>query len=128
MNTTGYIRAQALRVGEDTTFAQIIRMVSDAAATKAPIARIADKVSAVFVPAVILIAFLVFLLWILLGLPFQGPWNTPSASLSFPAPVPWAWQRRWPLWWAMAWVLKRHPLQNQRSPGKCRKNRYSRHG
>lgn len=69
MNTNGYIRARALRVGEDTTFAQIIRMVSDAAATKAPIARIADKVSAVFVPAVILIAFLVFMLWILLGAP-----------------------------------------------------------
>lgn len=69
MNTNGYIRARALRVGEDTTFAQIIRMVSDAAATKAPIARIADKVSAVFVPAVILIAVLVFLLWILLGAP-----------------------------------------------------------
>lgn len=69
MNTNGYVRARALRVGEDTTFAQIIRMVSDAAATKAPIARIADKVSAVFVPAVILIAFLVFILWILLGAP-----------------------------------------------------------
>lgn len=69
MNTNGYIRARALRVGEDTTFAQIIRMVSDAAATKAPIARIADKVSAVFVPAVILIALLVFLLWILQGAP-----------------------------------------------------------
>lgn len=69
MNTNGYIRARALRVGEDTTFAQIMRMVSDAAATKAPIARIADKVSAVFVPAVILIALLVFILWILLGAP-----------------------------------------------------------
>lgn len=69
MNTSGYIRARALRVGEDTTFAQIIRMVSDAAATKAPIARIADKVSAVFVPAVILIAILVFILWTLLGAP-----------------------------------------------------------
>lgn len=69
MNTNGYIRARALRVGEDTTFAQIIRMVSDAAATKAPVARIAGKVSAVFVPAVILIAILVFLLWILLGAP-----------------------------------------------------------
>lgn len=69
MNTNGYIRARALRVGEDTTFAQIIRMVSDAAATKAPIARIADKVSAIFVPAVILIALLVFILWILLGAP-----------------------------------------------------------
>lgn len=106
MNTNGYIRARALRVGEDTTFAQIIRMVSDAAATKAPIARIADKVSAVFVPAVILIAILVFILWILLGAPVSRPWNTPSASLSFPAPAPWAWRHRWLLWWAMAWVLK----------------------
>lgn len=69
MNTNGFIRARALRVGEDTTFAQIISMVSDAAATKAPIARIADKVSAVFVPAVILIAILVFAVWIVLGAP-----------------------------------------------------------
>lgn len=69
MNTNGFIRARALRVGEDTTFAQIISMVSDAAATKAPIDRIADKVSAVFVPAVILIAILVFAVWIILGAP-----------------------------------------------------------
>lgn len=69
MNTNGFIRARALRVGEGTTFAQIISMVSDAAATKAPIARIADKVSAVFVPAVILIAILVFAVWIILGAP-----------------------------------------------------------
>ena len=69
MNTNGFIRARALRVGEDTTFAQIISMVSDAAATKAPIARIADKVSAVFVPTVILIAILVFAVWIILGAP-----------------------------------------------------------
>lgn len=69
MNTNGFIRARALRVGEDTTFAQIISMVSDAAATKAPIARIADKVSAVFVPAVILIAIIVFAVWIVLGAP-----------------------------------------------------------
>ena len=69
MNTNGFVRARALRVGEDTTFAQIISMVSDAAATKAPIARIADKVSAVFVPAVILIAILVFAVWIILGAP-----------------------------------------------------------
>ena len=60
INTNGYIQAKATRVGEDTSFAQIIRMVSEAAATKAPIARMADKVSAVFVPAVIGIAALVF--------------------------------------------------------------------
>ena len=69
MNCAGFIRARATRVGEDTTFSQIIRMVSDAAATKAPIARIADAVSAVFVPAVIGTAALVMIVWILLGAP-----------------------------------------------------------
>lgn len=63
----GYLRCRATRVGEDTTFAQIIRLVSDAAGTKAPIARIADKVSGIFVPAVIGIAVLVFALWMLQG-------------------------------------------------------------
>ena len=67
INTNGYIRAKAKRVGEDTTFAQIIRLVSDAAATKAPIARIADKVSGIFVPAVIGISIIVFIIWLILG-------------------------------------------------------------
>ncbi len=67
LNTSGYIRARATRVGEDTTLSQIIKMVSDSAATKAPIARIADRVSAVFVPAVIGIAVLTFAVWMLLG-------------------------------------------------------------
>ena len=67
MNQSGFIKAKANKVGEDTIFAQIIQMVSDAAATKAPIARIADKVSGVFVPAVIAIALLVFFIWIILG-------------------------------------------------------------
>ena len=66
-NQSGYIRCQATRVGEDTTLAQIIQMVSDAAATKAPIARIADKVSAVFVPAVIGISLLVVIGWLIAG-------------------------------------------------------------
>ena len=67
INQSGFIKARATRVGEDTTFSQIIQMVSDAAATKAPIARIADQVSGVFVPAVIGIAALVFAVWMLLG-------------------------------------------------------------
>ena len=71
INCSGFIRARATRVGEDTTFSQIIRMVSDAAATKAPIARIADAVSAVFVPAVIGVAVLVMIVWILLGAPLE---------------------------------------------------------
>ncbi len=67
INRSGFIRCEAARVGEDTTLAQIIRMVSDAAATKAPIAKIADKVSGVFVPVVMGIAAFVLLIWLLLG-------------------------------------------------------------
>lgn len=67
INQSGFIKAQADRVGEDTTFSQIIQMVSDAASTKAPIARIADKVSGVFVPGVILIACVVLAGWLLAG-------------------------------------------------------------
>ena len=67
INTSGYMVCEATRVGEDTTLAAIIRMVSDAAATKAPIAKIADKVSGVFVPAVIGIALVTFLVWLLAG-------------------------------------------------------------
>ena len=67
INLSGFFKAKAGRVGEDTTFSRIIRMVSDAAATKAPIARIADRVSGVFVPAVIAIAAVVFILWMMKG-------------------------------------------------------------
>ncbi len=67
VNQSGYIRCRATRVGEDTTLSQIIQMVSDAAATKAPIARIADKVSGIFVPVVIGLSILVFIIWMLLG-------------------------------------------------------------
>lgn len=70
INRTGFIRATATRVGEDTTLSQIIKMVSDAAATKAPIAKIADKVSGIFVPIVIIIAVIVTLIWIFVGQPF----------------------------------------------------------
>lgn len=65
MNKSGYLKCEASRVGEDTTLSQIIRMVSDAAATKAPIAKIADKVSGVFVPVVIGIAVVTFIIWML---------------------------------------------------------------
>ena len=67
INQSGFIKCQATRVGEDTTLSQIIRMVSDAAATKAPIARIADRVSAVFVPAVITISILTVIGWLIAG-------------------------------------------------------------
>ena len=67
VNQSGFLRCRATRVGEDTTLSQIIKMVSDAAATKAPIAKIADKVSGVFVPTVITIAVITTVVWLLLG-------------------------------------------------------------
>ena len=67
MNQSGFLRCEATRVGEDTTLSQIIQMVSDAAATKAPIAKVADKVSGVFVPTVISIAIVTMIVWLLVG-------------------------------------------------------------
>lgn len=67
INTSGFIKCEAKRVGEDTTLSQIIQMVSNAAATKAPIAKVADKVSGVFVPVVITIAIVTMIVWLLLG-------------------------------------------------------------
>ncbi|MBS7239869.1 MAG: heavy metal translocating P-type ATPase, partial [Acetatifactor sp.] len=67
LNQAGFIRCEATRVGEDTTLSQIIQMVSDAAATKAPIAKVADKVSGVFVPAVIIIAVITVITWLVTG-------------------------------------------------------------
>ena len=69
INQSGYLRCEAARVGEDTTLSQIIKMVSDAAATKAPIAKIADKVSGVFVHVVIGIALVTLIVWLLVGRP-----------------------------------------------------------
>lgn len=70
VNTSGYLRCRATRVGEDTTLSQIIQMVSDAAATKAPIAKIADRVSGVFVPVVMAIALVTTVVWLLTGQSF----------------------------------------------------------
>lgn len=70
VNSSGFLRCRATRVGEDTTLSQIIRMVSDAAATKAPIAKTADKVSGIFVPAVISIAVITIAVWLIVGKSF----------------------------------------------------------
>ena len=70
LNQSGFLKCEATRVGEDSTLAQIIRMVSDAAATKAPVAKLADKISGVFVPAVIGVAAVTIIVWLLLGRPF----------------------------------------------------------
>lgn len=69
VNQSGFLKCEAVRVGEDTTLSQIIQMVSDAAATKAPIAKIADKVSGVFVPSVISIAVVTMIIWLVVGQP-----------------------------------------------------------
>ncbi|MBR5948859.1 MAG: heavy metal translocating P-type ATPase [Clostridia bacterium] len=71
INESGFLTCEATRVGEDTTLSQIIKMVSDAAATKAPIAKIADKVSGIFVPVVIAIAVITFIVWLALGKEFS---------------------------------------------------------
>ena len=70
LNQSGFLKCRATRVGNDTTLSQIIQMVSDAAATKAPIAKVADKVSGVFVPAVISIAIVTIIVWLLVGQDF----------------------------------------------------------
>lgn len=67
INQSGFIKCKALRVGEDTTLSQIIQMVSDAAATKAPIAKVADKVSGIFVPVVIILAIITIAVWLIVG-------------------------------------------------------------
>ena len=67
LNQSGFLRCRATRVGEDTSLAQIIQMVSDAAATKAPVARLADRISGVFVPAVIAVSVLTLIIWLLAG-------------------------------------------------------------
>ena len=86
INSSGYLKVRATRVGEDTTFAQIIQMVSDAAGTKAPIARIADQVSAVFVPAVIGISAVVLVIWLIVGAPLATALSHAIAVLVISCP------------------------------------------
>ena len=86
VNQSGFLKCQASRVGEDTTLSQIIQMVSDAAATKAPIAKIADKVSGIFVPAVIAIAVLTFVIWLLVGEAIGGALTRAVAVLVISCP------------------------------------------
>ena len=71
INMTGYIQCKALRVGEDTTLSQIIRMVSDASATKAPIAKVADRVAGIFVPTVLCISLVTLVVWLIVGAPLS---------------------------------------------------------
>ena len=86
LNQSGFIKCRATRVGEDTTLSQIIKLVSDAAATKAPIAKIADKVSGIFVPVVIAIAVIVFIIWMISGEAFPFALSRAIAVLVISCP------------------------------------------
>ncbi len=85
-NKDGFLRCEALRVGEDTTLSQIIRMVTDASATKAPIAKIADRVAGVFVPVVMIIATVTFIVWLLLSSPVAAALTRAVAVLVISCP------------------------------------------
>ena len=102
LNQSGFLRCEATRVGEDTTLSQIIQMVSDAAATKAPIAKIADRVSGVFVPIVITIAVVTIVVWLLLGQDIGYALARGISVLVISCPCSLGWPRRWPSWSAMA--------------------------
>ncbi len=86
VNQSGFLKCRATRVGEDTTLSQIIHMVSDAAATKAPIAKVADRVSGVFVPAILCIAAVIFVVWLALGRPFAFALSRAIAVLVISCP------------------------------------------
>jgi len=86
LNKAGSFKFQATRIGDDTTLAQIIRLVEEAGASKAPIAKLADKISAVFVPVVIAIALVSFVIWLLLGYPFEFALTTAVAVLVISCP------------------------------------------
>ena len=86
VNQSGFLKCRATRVGEDTTLSQIIHVVSDAAATKAPIAKVADRVSGIFVPAILCIAAVVFVLWLALGRPFSYALSRAIAVLVISCP------------------------------------------
>lgn len=105
INKGGFIRFTASKVGNDTTFAQIIRLVEDASATKAPIAKMADRIAGVFVPVVICIALLTAVVWLLLGQTFEFALSCAISVLVISCPAHWGWPRRLPLWWAPARVL-----------------------
>ena len=99
INKNGSFRFRASRVGDDTTLAQIIRLVDEAGNTKAPIARLADKVSGVFVPTVIAIAILTAIVWLIAGAGFEFALSCAISVLVISCPCALALPRPWPSWW-----------------------------
>ena len=119
LNQSGFLKCEATRVGEDTTLSQIIQMVSDAAATKAPVARLADKISGIFVPAVIAIAIVTIVVWLIIGRTVGFSLARGICVLVVSCPCALGLQRRLRSWSATAWVQKTAScLRMQR---RCRK-------
>ena len=98
INKAGLVRAKATRVGGDTTIAQIIRLVEEASSSKAPIARLADKIAGIFVPTVIVIAIVTFVVWLLSGAEFEFAMSCAIAVLVISARARWDLRRRSQLW------------------------------
>ena len=130
INTSGFLRCRATRVGEDTTLSQIVRMVSDAAATKAPIARIADRVSGVFVPAVIGISAVVVLGWLLHGESLSFALARGISVLVISCPCALGLRHRWPSWSATASAPKTgsclKPAKRWKPPARYRSSLWTR--
>lgn len=98
INQSGYFTMRADKVGDETALAQIIQLVDEATSSKAPIAKLADKVAGVFVPIVIAIAVLSAIVWLLVGASFEFALTIAVSVLSFPTLVRWAWPPRPPSW------------------------------
>ena len=114
INQNGALTCRAERVGQDTTLSQVIRLVRDAAATKAPLAKTADRVSGIFVPTVICIAAATFVIWLLLGQTFTFALARGISVLVISCPCALGLATPVASWSAAAWVPKRHPVQDRR--------------
>ena len=119
LNQSGFLECRATRVGEDSTLAQIIKMVSDAAATKAPVAKLADQISGVFVPAVILVAIVTTVIWLLAGGSIGFSLARGIAVLVVSCPCALGLARRWQLW--SATVSAQDRASYSRMPKRCRR-------
>ena len=106
VNKNGSIKFRATRVGDDTTLAQMIRLVEEASSSKAPIAKLADQVAAVFVPTVMTIALIATIVWLLLGQSFDFALSIGISVLVISCPCALGLALRWPSWWAPARALK----------------------
>ena len=102
VNKAGFLKCRADRVGDDTTLAQIIRLVEEASASKAPIAQLADKVAGVFVPTVMTISLITLIVWLISGATVEFAISTAIAVLVISCPVRWDWQHPWLSWWEPA--------------------------